>query len=120
VIECKYQEGAGTADEKIPYALDDMAAMRVAGVITYAGAGFSTGVLHLLQSSSFAAYCLPNSDLLRSATRAGAIDSGTWQLDHVIAQIFGMWDIVLSNKTPLASDSQLSLLDAPSSSDDGS
>jgi len=110
VIECKYQEGPGTADEKIPYALHDMEAMRIEGVIVYAGNGFSAGVLHLLQSSSFAAYCMPNSDLLRAAARAGAIDSGTWQLDHVIAQSFGMWDIVLGNKTPLANDAQLSLL----------
>jgi hypothetical protein len=111
VVECKYQEGPGTADEKIPYALRDMEAMRVEGIIAYAGSGFSAGVLHLLQSSSFAAYCLPNSDLLRTAGRAGAIDSGTWQLDHVMAQRFGMWDIVLGNKAPLASDAQLSLLD---------
>jgi hypothetical protein len=111
VIECKYQEGPGTADEKIPYALDDMEAMRVEGIIAYAGNGFSAGVLHLLQSSSFAAYCLPNEELLRTAVRAGAIDSGTWQLDHVIAQIFGMWDIVLGNKVPLSSDSQLTLFE---------
>lgn len=110
VIECKYQEGPGTADEKIPYALNDMEAMRVGGVIVYAGNGFSAGVLHLLQSSSLAAYCMPNEDLLRTAARAGTIDSGTWQLDHVIAQSFGMWDIVLGNKQPLAGEAQLSLL----------
>jgi hypothetical protein len=88
-----------------------MEAMRVDGVIAYAGNGFSAGVLHLLQSSSFAAYCLPNTGLLRAASRAGAIDSGTWQLDHVIAQSFGMWDIVLGSKPQLANDAQLSLLD---------
>jgi hypothetical protein len=109
VVECKYQESAGTADEKIPYALRDMQALRVGGVITYAGQGFSAGVLHLLQSSEFAAYCLPNTELLRTAPRAGALDSGTWQLDHVLAQTFGLWDIVLQNKAPLGPDSQLLL-----------
>lgn len=109
VLECKYQESAGTADEKIPYALDDMRALRVAGAIVYAGNGFSAGVLHLLQSSEFAAYCLPNTELLKSAPRAGLLDSGTWQLDHVVAQTFHLWDIVIGNKQPLAEETQLSL-----------
>lgn len=113
VIECKYQESAGTADEKIPYALRDMEALRVDGVIAYAGQGFSAGVLHLLQSSEYAAYCLPNAELLRTAPRLGALDSGTWQLDHVLAQTFGLWDIILQNKAPLAPDAQL-LLPGPS------
>ena len=108
-IECKYQDGAGTADEKIPYALNDMAAQRIAGVIVYAGSGFSHGVLHLLQGSELAAYCLPepgqSSPMPR---RTGAVDSGTWQLDHVVAQTFRLWDIVLGDKQPLDLQEQLS------------
>jgi hypothetical protein len=117
VIECKYQESLGTADEKLLYALRDMEALRVPGVIAYAGQGFSAGVLHLLQSSELAAYCLPHQELLSSTPRAGTLDSGTWQLDHVLAQTFGLWDIVLQNKVPLAPETQLWLV--PQTKDDG-
>jgi hypothetical protein len=113
VVECKYQESLGTADEKIPYALRDMEALRVEGVIAYAGLGFSAGVLHLLQSSEYAAYCLPNQELLKSSPRAGNLDSGTWQLDHVIAQTFNLWDVVLQNKVPIAAETQLWLVPPP-------
>ena len=40
-IECKFQESVGTVDEKIPYALDDLRALPMAGCIAYAGKGFS-------------------------------------------------------------------------------
>src|SRR5689334_24334679 len=43
-IECKYQDGKGTTDEKIPYALDDLAAMRIPACLCYAGDGFSPGI----------------------------------------------------------------------------
>lgn len=100
-LECKYQDSSGTVDEKIPYALQDLEAMRMPAALSYAGVGFSQGVLHLLQSSHFAAYCLPGEDLrpIRRATSADAINSGTWQLDHVVASTFGFWDIVLEGKS---------------------
>src|SRR4026207_615374 len=40
-IECKFQDSEGTVDEKIPYSLDDLEAMAMAGGIAYAGTGFS-------------------------------------------------------------------------------
>ncbi|MEZ4227203.1 MAG: PD-(D/E)XK nuclease superfamily protein [Polyangiaceae bacterium] len=102
VVECKFQDSSGTADEKIPYALQDLQALRVPSVIAYAGSGFSEGVLHLLQSSELAAYCLPGEELKPLQRRAGeSIDSGTWQLDHVVALTFKWWDVVLSGRTPL-------------------
>jgi PD-(D/E)XK nuclease superfamily domain len=101
-IECKYQDSAGTTDEKIPYALEDLRALRIPAVIAYAGGGFSEGVLHLLQSSSLAAYCLPGRALKPTPRRQGdPIDSGTWQLDHVLAQTFRWWDVILAGRTPL-------------------
>ena len=110
-LECKYQDSAGTADEKIPYTLRDLEALRIPAAVTYAGRGFSEGVLHLLQSSELAAYCLPDEDLLPQPRRpADAIDSGTWQLDHVMAQTFKLWDIVVGEKEPLALETQLSLV----------
>ncbi|HEX2733513.1 MAG TPA: PD-(D/E)XK nuclease superfamily protein [Polyangiaceae bacterium] len=108
VVECKYQDSAGTADEKIPYALNDMAALRVPGVLVYAGSGFSPGVLHLLQGSEFGAYCMPEpGQSAPQSRRAGAMDSGTWQFDHVVAQTFRFWDIVLGNRRPLQADPNL-------------
>ncbi len=101
-LECKYQDSSGTADEKIPYALQDLATLRIPGVIAYAGSGFSEGVLHLLQSSELAAYCLPDEHNKPQHRKSGdSIDSGTWQLDHVLAVTFRWWDVVLAGRTPL-------------------
>lgn len=101
-LECKYQDSSGTTDEKIPYALEDLKALRIPAVIAYAGAGWSHGVMHLLQSSSLAAFCLPDDTFKPTPRKQGdSIDSGTWQLDHVLAQTFRWWDVVLSGRTPL-------------------
>ncbi len=101
-LECKYQDTSGTADEKIPYALQDLAAMRVPAALAYAGVGFSEGVLHLLQASELAAFCLPDDTLRPQPRRQGdVIDSGTWQLDHVLAMAFDWWDVILSGRTPV-------------------
>lgn len=94
-LECKVQLSAGTADEKIPYALRDVAAMRIPGCVVYAGAGFSPGVLHMLESAEEAAYCLPNpADLSRIRTRKRVELFSTWQLDHTLAVTFAWWDLI--------------------------
>jgi hypothetical protein len=87
-IECKYQDVQGTADEKIPYALDDLAALWVPGCLVYAGRGWSKGVLHQLEASRLAAYCLPERPNL-SRSRA------TRELDYVVAATFGFWEQIL-------------------------
>lgn len=94
-LECKFQDVGGTADEKIPYALDDIAAMRIPGCVVYAGRGFSRGVLHMLEASDNAAYCLPDPQRVERirSTKPSALFS-TWQLDHVLAVTFGWWDLV--------------------------
>ena len=87
-IECKYQDSQGTVDEKIPYALQDLEAVRVASCLVYAGEGWSRGILHTLEASPLAAYCLPEPGALeRSKT--------TRELDHVIAATFGLWDRII-------------------------
>jgi hypothetical protein len=91
-VECKVQSTTGTADEKIPYTLQDLAAMHVPAFVVYAGAGFSDGVLHLLRSSERAAYCLPDSSLEPT--------SDTIELDHLVAMTFGWWEAVLRDKKP--------------------
>ena len=93
-IECKFQDSQGTVDEKIPYALDDLLALPMAGCIVYAGQGFSDGVRHMLAASRHAAYCLPTE---------GQIDTtaDTRELDHVLAVHFGWWDVLIEKKKPL-------------------
>lgn len=91
-IECKVQTTSGTADEKIPYTLQDLAAMHVPAFVVYAGPGFSEGVLHLLRSSERAAYCLPDQSLEPS--------TDTIELDHIVAMTFGWWQAVLRDKKP--------------------
>ena len=87
-IECKYQDSLGTVDEKIPYALQDLDALWVPGVLVYAGKGWSKGVLHSLEASRLAAYCLPDSTTLHRSKQ-------TREIDHMLAAIFGFWDLVL-------------------------
>ena len=93
-IECKFQDSPGTVDEKIPYALDDLDALPMAGCIAYAGKGFSEGVLHMLQAAPRAAYCLPVCDQHDSS-------ADTRELDHLLAAHFGWWDVVIGNKRPV-------------------
>ena len=93
-IECKFQETAGTVDEKIPYALDDLQALPMAGCIAYAGRGFSDGVQHMLAASRHAAYCLPAPD-------QGGTTPETKELDHLLAAHFGWWDVLIDGRKPV-------------------
>jgi PD-(D/E)XK nuclease superfamily protein len=95
-IECKYQEVEGTVDEKIPYAIDDLQALPMAGCIAYAGRGFSPGVQHMLEASPHAAYCLPVHGQAECTTE-------TRELDHLLATHFGWWDVLVANKLPVSS-----------------
>ncbi len=92
-IECKFQDSSGTADEKMPYALENMRALNMGGCIVYAGIGFSVGVLHMLQASDIAAYCLPNPEDLDSTKE-------TRELDHLLAMHFGWWDLLVAGRKP--------------------
>ena len=96
-IECKYQDSQGTVDEKIPYALDDLKALPMAACIAYAGEGFSGGVLHMLQASPHAAYCLP-------VPAAGRTD--TRELDQLLAAHFGWWDVLVEGKQPVVAGAE--------------
>jgi hypothetical protein len=91
-VECKYQATPGTADEKLPYTLQDLAALEIPAYVVYAGEGFSQGVLHLLQGSPLAGFCLPSPSL--------ESDKGTLELDHILATTFNWWDAVLKNRAP--------------------
>ena len=90
-IECKFQDSQGTVDEKIPYALDDLRALPMAGCIAYGGRGFSDGVLHMLAASPHAAYCLPAPGQAETAP-------DTRELDHLLAVHFGWWDVLIEKR----------------------
>lgn len=92
-IECKYQGTSGTTDEKVPYALQDIEAMRMPACAVYAGDGWSTGVRHMLEGSAVAAYCLPDATTLKRCPQ-------TRELDHMMAQAFGWWDVILVDREP--------------------
>ena len=94
-IECKFQDSQGTVDEKIPYALDDLQALPMAGCVAYAGRGFSEGVQHMLAASRHAAYCLPVSE-------QGGSTPETRELDHLLAAHFGWWDVLVDGKRPVS------------------
>ena len=91
-IECKYQDSLGTADEKIPYALEDVAKIGMPVCLTYAGEGFSEGIRHMLAASPIAAYCLPDASY--------ASTDATRELDAALARTFKWWDLVVRGKTP--------------------
>jgi len=93
-IECKFQDSQGTVDEKIPYALDDLLALPMAGCIAYAGQGFSDGVRHMLAASRHAAYCLPTEGQTE-------MTDATRELDHMLAVHFGWWDVLIERKRPV-------------------
>ena len=93
-IECKFQDSPGTVDEKIPYALDDLRALPMAGCIAYAGQGFSAGVLHMLAAARDAAYCQP-------AAGQTETTADTKELDHVLAVHFGWWDVLVEHRRPI-------------------
>ncbi len=106
-LECKFQETSGTTDEKIPYALEDLAAMRIPGCLVYAGPGFSRGVIHMLQASSNAVHCLPHPEELAPIANTKVYDPrsfATWELDHVLAMTFGWWDLIPEDDSGTAAD----------------
>ena len=88
------RDSQGTVDEKIPYALDDLRALPMAGCIAYAGTGFSEGVRYMLEASPHAAYCMP-------LPVHAAPTNDTRELDHLLATYFGWWDVLVGNRKPV-------------------
>ena len=104
-IECKYQDTLGTVDEKIPYAIQDMQAMGVPVCLAYAGAGFSSGILHMLAACPIAAQCLPGAALEPSRE--------TREMDIALAMAYSFWDLVVAHKKPFALPTLIAETPAP-------
>jgi hypothetical protein len=50
-IECKWQGVGGSAEEKIPATIQDIEAWPIAGLVVFAGQGFSTNMTSYLHST---------------------------------------------------------------------
>ena len=50
-VECKFQGGRGTAEEKIPATIEDIRAWPIRGIVVYSGAGFSQNIESYLLST---------------------------------------------------------------------
>jgi hypothetical protein len=50
-IECKFQGVTGTAEEKLPATIQDIAAWPIPGLVVFAGDGFSTNMRSYLYST---------------------------------------------------------------------
>src|SRR6266550_8931075 len=53
-IECKYQAGAGTAEEKIPATIQDIKAWPIPGIVVFSGDGFTQNMKSFLISTGTA------------------------------------------------------------------
>jgi hypothetical protein len=102
-LECKLQNVTGTADEKIPYALNDAQSMQMDKYVVYGGDGFSKGVKHMLEAHELACYAKPRN--MQEADFRRTAD--TRELDHILAMKFNWWDIVVFNKSEFTGSSSL-------------
>ena len=53
-IECKFQGGPGSAEEKIPATIQDIRAWPIRGIVVYSGDGFSSNMESYLLSTGMA------------------------------------------------------------------
>jgi hypothetical protein len=50
-LECKYQGGGGSAEEKVPATIQDLAAWPIPGIVVFGGDGFSTNMVAYFHST---------------------------------------------------------------------
>jgi hypothetical protein len=50
-LECKYQGGVGSAEEKVPATIQDLAAWPIPGIVVFGGDGFSTNMVAYFHST---------------------------------------------------------------------
>jgi hypothetical protein len=63
-IECKFQDGPGSAEEKIPATLEDIRAWPIRGIVVYGGRGFSSNMQSYLLSTGMAVHLTDLQDWL--------------------------------------------------------
>jgi hypothetical protein len=50
-VECKFQGGGGSAEEKVPATIQDIAAWPIPGIVVFGGDGFSTNMVAYFHST---------------------------------------------------------------------
>jgi hypothetical protein len=50
-VECKYQGGGGSAEEKVPATIQDIAAWPIEGIVVFSGDGFTSNMKSFLIST---------------------------------------------------------------------
>jgi hypothetical protein len=50
-VECKYQGGGGSAEEKVPATIQDIAAWPIPGIVVFGGDGFSSNMVAYFHST---------------------------------------------------------------------
>jgi hypothetical protein len=50
-VECKFQGGGGSAEEKVPATIQDIAAWPIEGIVVFSGDGFTTNMKSFLIST---------------------------------------------------------------------
>jgi hypothetical protein len=50
-VECKYQGGGGSAEEKVPATIQDIAAWPIPGLVVFGGSGFSSNMIAYFHST---------------------------------------------------------------------
>jgi hypothetical protein len=50
-VECKYQGGGGSAEEKVPATIQDIAAWPIPGLVVFGGSGFSPNMIAYFHST---------------------------------------------------------------------
>lgn len=53
-LECKYQGGPGSAEEKVPATIEDIRAWPIRGLVVFAGEGFTPNMRAYLVSTGMA------------------------------------------------------------------
>jgi len=57
-VECKYQAVGGTAEEKIPAVINDIAAWPITGIVVFEGAGFTANMqMFLISTGKAVEFC---------------------------------------------------------------
>ena len=64
-VECKFQGGGGSAEEKVPATIQDIAAWPIQGVVVFGGQGFSANMLAYFHSTGKAVALADLDDWLR-------------------------------------------------------
>ena len=83
IIECKYQQSNGTAEEKLYLTLQDLNTLNIPSVLVFGGSGYSSNMLHMLRTNRNAVFFDPKNN--------------TKELIDYLAATFEWWDLIVGD-----------------------